>query len=732
MGRIEKTVFISYRRADAPWALAVFGDLTQHGYDVFVDYDGIASGQFDTIIFENIRARAHFLVLLTPTALERCSDPNDWLRREIEAAIDNKRNIVPLMLEDFDFRTPTITNQLPAKLATLKEYNGLRIPEDYFSPAMDRLRTKFLNVPVDAVLEKASALAQQVAAEQKDKAARAVPDNWHDELPPKAAQAKAQKKFDERAAKKPFIGYYMLGAICATIALSLGDAYTTWLGMSNFLPWQIAIFFSCALQFLVFLLAWFVAHAAFYRRTRDVLIYGAPYLIAACFSVAFSYPVLSDRLTGPEVRKEANARFGRALADRALSDIDMALEAVSERERGDLNESYETWRRNAQQVIDLAQQSAGTIEKSIVAKRDSARAALTDLENRFFTGEQTVSRAKGEMDVAVDQVNRLEPIVKSARETYERGNDDLMQLKAESDKLTMAMKHEETSGGARAVSGAGRGPIWRKLKDDYDGLQPALFQKKQEVDRARSTLEAREKELNGARAVRDKRQKESVDAKNTLSAIEPELKSARDVATISAVDGGRVEDVGRQFREFLTQFEKKRSAGDLEKAQAACQLLLQASREANLPRPVDPLSCEEQTLTTGLKTLQAAEKRQTEFREVCLTKLRSEGASGETFMQIAEFVRTCIRLSALPTNQPLGEFGSVRGLQETLTDQQTLRPDDKADAALRSKFGIYLLPLTEGQPHAYAAMTFAIGTELLLLMVAFAGFSMQAQEAAER
>jgi TIR domain len=37
MARIEKTVFISYRRADEPWGLAIFQDLTQHGYDVFID-----------------------------------------------------------------------------------------------------------------------------------------------------------------------------------------------------------------------------------------------------------------------------------------------------------------------------------------------------------------------------------------------------------------------------------------------------------------------------------------------------------------------------------------------------------------------------------------------------------------------------------------------------------------------------------------------------------------------
>jgi hypothetical protein len=169
MARIEKTVFISYRRDDESWGQAIFQHLTQHGYDVFIDYDGIASGKFETVIFENIRSSAHFLVLLTPTALERCSDPKDWMRREIEAAIDSQRNIVPLMFGSFDFGTPAIASQLTGKLAALKEYNGLPVPKTYFSSAMERLR-KFLSVPVDAVLHPASDSAQQVAREQKEKA----------------------------------------------------------------------------------------------------------------------------------------------------------------------------------------------------------------------------------------------------------------------------------------------------------------------------------------------------------------------------------------------------------------------------------------------------------------------------------------------------------------------------------------------------------------------------------
>ncbi len=181
MERIEKTVFISYRRTNAPWALAIFQSLTQHGYDVFFDYNGIASGDFERVILGNITARAHFLVLLTPSALERCGEPADWLRREIETALDSKRNIVPLMLEGFDFGTPLISTQLTGKLAVLKHYNALSIPPEYFFEAMGRLRDRFLNVRLDAVTHPASPSARKAATEQKA-AAEAAPAVKEEEL----------------------------------------------------------------------------------------------------------------------------------------------------------------------------------------------------------------------------------------------------------------------------------------------------------------------------------------------------------------------------------------------------------------------------------------------------------------------------------------------------------------------------------------------------------------------
>jgi tetratricopeptide (TPR) repeat protein len=172
MKRIDKTVFISYRRTNAPWARAIEQSLTHSGFDVFLDYQGIVSGDFERTILENIRSRAHFLVLLTPSALERCDDPGDRLRREIEEALETRRNIVPLMLEGFDFNTPAIASKLTGKRAALRRYAGMSVSAEYFDAAMTKLR-EFLNVPLDAVLHPASGFAQQAARDQQAAAATA-------------------------------------------------------------------------------------------------------------------------------------------------------------------------------------------------------------------------------------------------------------------------------------------------------------------------------------------------------------------------------------------------------------------------------------------------------------------------------------------------------------------------------------------------------------------------------
>jgi hypothetical protein len=103
--QVEKSVFISYRRSTSTYqARAVYQSLVAQGYDAFLDFETIDSGAFDQVILNQIKARAHFVLILSPGALERCVNEDDWLRREIETAITYERNVVPLLFSGFSFR----------------------------------------------------------------------------------------------------------------------------------------------------------------------------------------------------------------------------------------------------------------------------------------------------------------------------------------------------------------------------------------------------------------------------------------------------------------------------------------------------------------------------------------------------------------------------------------------------------------------------------------------------
>jgi carbon monoxide dehydrogenase subunit G len=142
-----RSVFISYRRQlSEALALLVSKDLTQHGFDTFVDLQNLDSGEFGRTILGQIEAREHFIVLLQPGSLDQVGEDGDWLRREIAHALAHGRNVVPVTASGFEFRRDLA---LPPDVAGLPSFNAVPIQPGYFDAAMERLRTRFLKMPSD-------------------------------------------------------------------------------------------------------------------------------------------------------------------------------------------------------------------------------------------------------------------------------------------------------------------------------------------------------------------------------------------------------------------------------------------------------------------------------------------------------------------------------------------------------------------------------------------------------
>lgn len=94
---MDYSVFISYRRqGGAHYARILKAELERRGYRVFLDYDELNDGRFDSRIMQAIESAPVFIFILSPGSLDRCVNEDDWVRHEIVYAMKTERNIVPV------------------------------------------------------------------------------------------------------------------------------------------------------------------------------------------------------------------------------------------------------------------------------------------------------------------------------------------------------------------------------------------------------------------------------------------------------------------------------------------------------------------------------------------------------------------------------------------------------------------------------------------------------------
>lgn len=73
------SVFISYRRdGGKPVAESIYQSLCDE-YNIFLDTESLKNGYFDSAIIERIENCSDFIVIITETVFDRCTEPNDWI-----------------------------------------------------------------------------------------------------------------------------------------------------------------------------------------------------------------------------------------------------------------------------------------------------------------------------------------------------------------------------------------------------------------------------------------------------------------------------------------------------------------------------------------------------------------------------------------------------------------------------------------------------------------------------
>ncbi|XP_037513448.1 NAD(+) hydrolase sarm1 isoform X1 [Rhipicephalus sanguineus] len=132
-------VFVSYRRSNGSQLASLLKvHLQLRGFSVFIDVERLEAGKFDNNLLNSIRQAKHFLLVLTPNALDRCvgdNDRKDWVHREIVEALQSQCNIIPI-LDNFQWPESEV---LPEDMRAVCYFNGVRWIHDYQDACVDKL-----------------------------------------------------------------------------------------------------------------------------------------------------------------------------------------------------------------------------------------------------------------------------------------------------------------------------------------------------------------------------------------------------------------------------------------------------------------------------------------------------------------------------------------------------------------------------------------------------------------
>lgn len=140
---LKYDIFISYRREDGySMADSIYQRLNNAGYSVFLDLERLGSGKFNVKLLSVIEQCQDFILILSPKALDRCVNDDDWVRREVEHAMKCQKNIVPIILAGFEW---PLQEELSESITELPYYNGISVSDvNVFNENIERLKKRFL------------------------------------------------------------------------------------------------------------------------------------------------------------------------------------------------------------------------------------------------------------------------------------------------------------------------------------------------------------------------------------------------------------------------------------------------------------------------------------------------------------------------------------------------------------------------------------------------------------
>ena len=139
-------MFLSYRRADSPYAAGRLADRLGERFELFMDVDIAPGLHFGQALTEAVAGCDVMLVLIGRSWLEavdedgrrRLEDPRDWVVQEIEAALARDVTVIPVLVDGARMPTPA---ELPDRLESLGFRQAVNLRHESFPADITTLVT---------------------------------------------------------------------------------------------------------------------------------------------------------------------------------------------------------------------------------------------------------------------------------------------------------------------------------------------------------------------------------------------------------------------------------------------------------------------------------------------------------------------------------------------------------------------------------------------------------------
>ena len=139
---MQYDIFISYKRKSLATANNLYYRLTTRGYATFFDLEEMRRDNFNVQLLNYIENAKDVFVLLEEGSLDACKQGNweeDWFCKEIEHALNTKRNIIPILIGNYKMPKQEF---FPKELKELSLKNAPEFSYSYFEEYLTKLIEK--------------------------------------------------------------------------------------------------------------------------------------------------------------------------------------------------------------------------------------------------------------------------------------------------------------------------------------------------------------------------------------------------------------------------------------------------------------------------------------------------------------------------------------------------------------------------------------------------------------